>query len=298
VDQDNKDALFRLLRWRTRNGGEQKLHSLDDYVSNMKDGQEKIFYIMAQTVQGAMTSPYMEPFKTSDIDVLILQNNVDEILFNQNSEYKGKKFVSIETSFDQIQKDLGAQSEINSLERSRIPEEDTNTFCIWLKNSLKGKISNVTISKRLTDTPAILSGNMSASMRMMMQMMESQGQMPDPAMMNKLTQDQTFELNAAHPIIVNLNQLRKSNEAAASLVAMQLLDNVCVQSGIPFDMQAGTDRQYKLLNNFLELSINQQAGGSATRATVQDSDSEPQIEIKTSTASQESAMKQAKKSAR
>jgi HSP90 family molecular chaperone len=53
----------------------------------------------------------MEPFKGSDIDVLILTNNVDEILFQQNGEYKGKKFVNIESNFDEIQKDLGNNSE-------------------------------------------------------------------------------------------------------------------------------------------------------------------------------------------
>jgi HSP90 family molecular chaperone len=88
------------MRWNSVNGGASKLLSLDNYVDNMKEGQEKIFYVLAQTHQGALTSPYMEPFKNSVIDVLVLSNNVDEILFNQNSEYKGKKFVSIETSFD------------------------------------------------------------------------------------------------------------------------------------------------------------------------------------------------------
>ncbi len=60
--------------------------------------------------------------------------------------------------------------------------------------------------------------------------------------MNRLAKDNTLELNAAHPIVVNLNQLRKSNKDVASLVAKQLLDNVMIQSGIPFDLQGGTDR--------------------------------------------------------
>ena len=141
VDQDNKDALFKLLRFNSRNQGENKLVSLDDYIERMKEGQEKIFYIVSPTFNGALTSPYMEPFTDSDLDVLVLTNNVDEILFSQNGEYKGKKFVSIETSFDQIQKDLGKKSEIDSIERSRLPEEDVNTFCIWLKNSLKGSVA-------------------------------------------------------------------------------------------------------------------------------------------------------------
>ena len=56
-------------------------------------------------------------------------------------------------------------------------------------------------------------------MKIMQQMMESQGQVPDPSMFSSLTKDSTLELNAAHPIIVNLNQLRKINAKAADLVA-------------------------------------------------------------------------------
>lgn len=79
--------------------------------------------------------------------------------------------------------------------------------------------------------------------------------MPGGMDLKRLAKDNTLELNAAHPIVVNLNQLRKTNKEAASLVARQLLDNVMVQSGIPFNMQDGTERQYKLLNHFLELLV-------------------------------------------
>jgi molecular chaperone HtpG/TNF receptor-associated protein 1 len=61
------------------------------------------------------------------------------------------------------------------MQRSRIPETDVSGFCIWLKEELKDSIGKVTISKRLKDTPAIVTGNMSSSMRIMMQMMESHG---------------------------------------------------------------------------------------------------------------------------
>jgi HSP90 family molecular chaperone len=64
-------------------------------------------------------------------------------------------------------------------------------------------------------------------------MMEANGA-GNGADVNRLAKDNTFELNASHPIVVNLNQLRKTNKEAASLVAKQLLDNVMVQSGIPF----------------------------------------------------------------
>ena len=149
----------------------------------MKEGQEKIYFIVNNQYDLALKSPFMEPFRDSDLDVIILTNQVDEILFNQNGEYRGKKFVNVESNFDEIQKDLGNKSEVESLERSRIPEEDITGFCLWLKEELKGQIGKVTISKRLKDTPAIVTGQMSSSMRVMMQMMEAHGQMNDPNML-------------------------------------------------------------------------------------------------------------------
>lgn len=97
---------------------------------------------------------------------------------------------------------------------------------------------------------------MSSSMRVMMQMMEAQGQIPgNQGDMNKMAKDNTLELNAGHPIVVNLNQLRKTNKEMAGLVARQLLDNVMVSSGIPFNLNEGTDRQYKLISSYLELMV-------------------------------------------
>ncbi len=167
VDQDNKDALIRLLRFNSKFEGAKKLVSLDEYIDKMKEGQQKIYYIVNAQYEAALKSPFMEPFKDSDLDVLILTNNVDEILFQQNSEFKGKRFISIETNFEEIQKDLGNKSELESIERNRLPEEEITSFCLWLKNSLAGHIGKVSISKRLKDTPAILSGQVSSSMRVM-----------------------------------------------------------------------------------------------------------------------------------
>ena len=142
---------------------------------------------------------------------------------------------------------MGGNVQESVSERSRIPEEDVTSFCLWIKNELSDNVSKVTISKRLKDTPALVTGQMSSSMRVMMQMMEAQGASGGMDM-NRLAKDNNLELNAAHPIIVNLNQLRKTNKVAATLVAKQLLDNVMVQSGIPFNINDGTERQYKLIS--------------------------------------------------
>ena len=81
-----------------------------------------------------MASPFMEPFKGTDIPVLILTNNIDEICFSQLGSYKTKKLVSIEANFDEISNDLDKKEDYTQI--SRLPEEDVTSFCLWLKNEL------------------------------------------------------------------------------------------------------------------------------------------------------------------
>lgn len=82
VDNENKDALFRLLRFVSRNNGENKQMSIEDYVKGMKEGQQKIYFISNALYKQALKSPFMEPFKNNqDIDVLILTSQFDEFIF-------------------------------------------------------------------------------------------------------------------------------------------------------------------------------------------------------------------------
>jgi HSP90 family molecular chaperone len=84
----------------------------------------------------------MDPFKGTEIPVLLTTNNIDEFVFQQSGSYKNKKFVNIETSFDEISKELGKKEESIS-DISRLPEEDVTTFSLWLKSELEPVISKV-----------------------------------------------------------------------------------------------------------------------------------------------------------
>lgn len=82
TDQDNRDALLKLLRVRSRNNGAKKRISIEDYISKMKEGQEKIYFITDASYERALNSPYFEPLKDeTSIDVLIITDPMDEVLF-------------------------------------------------------------------------------------------------------------------------------------------------------------------------------------------------------------------------
>lgn len=119
----------------------------------------------------------MEPFKNNPDapPVLLLTNNIDEFCFQNIRKYKDKVFASAETAFEEIQKEIGAKDiavEKDSEGHTKLPEEDVTAFCLWIKNEFPKIISSVTISKRIKNTPAIVTGQMSSSMRIMMQMMD------------------------------------------------------------------------------------------------------------------------------
>lgn len=82
---------------------------LDDYIKKMKPGQNKIYFVTSQSKEQALKNPFMEPFLNAGEDsppILILTNNIDEVCFNQIPDYRGHRFVNIETSYDEIAKDL------------------------------------------------------------------------------------------------------------------------------------------------------------------------------------------------
>ena len=157
--------MFRLLRFNVNYADSMKQWiSLEDYIKKMKPGQNKIYFTFGQSYSAALESPFYEPYKDTDVPVLVLTNQLDEFCLTQSADYKGHKFVNIEqASIDEVRKELGIDGG-EAADTSRLPEEDVTNFCLWLKDTLSSKVGKVLLSKRLTNTPALLVGQMSSSM--------------------------------------------------------------------------------------------------------------------------------------
>jgi len=152
---------------------------------------------------------------------------------------------------------LGDRKTPDDKNKVSIPETDVTAFCLWLKEETKPFVGKVTLSKRLTSVPAVLFGQVSASMRMMMQMMQQQQESSADAQMQMeaMSHNQTLEINPSHPIMVKLNELRKVDSSKASNVSKQMLDNVLLSSGVPFDMQKSAARNLGIIDDFLEMKV-------------------------------------------
>ena len=104
-DQENQEQLLRLMRYNSTIAQGVSI-SLDDYVKSMKEGQKKIYFISG-TPDQVENNPFMEPFKDSDVPVLIVSNQIDEMVFQQIGTFKGCTFVNVESGYEEIAKDLG-----------------------------------------------------------------------------------------------------------------------------------------------------------------------------------------------
>lgn len=143
----NKDKLQDLLVYKTIN--EEKKITLKQYVANMKKDQEYIYYASGKTKEAVMSMPQMDLIKKQGYDVLILDENVDEFVISVLNEYDKKKFKSV----NQGDLDLLSKEEKENIEKV---EDMKKPLLEKLKEILKDDVSDVVISKRLTDSPVCL----------------------------------------------------------------------------------------------------------------------------------------------
>jgi molecular chaperone HtpG len=195
-DYANRDKIAKLLRFATTyTNSEVQDQSLEQYVQRMKAGQEKIYYIAAETFATAANSPHLEVFRKKGIEVLLLTDRVDEWLMGHLAEFDGKRLQDVGRG----ELDLGAlEDESEKREKEKLVEQH-KALLERTQKVLEGKVSSVRVTNRLTDSPACLvvgEFDMGAQMR---RILEAAGQkVPDSKPI--------LELNPTHPLVARLEQ--------------------------------------------------------------------------------------------
>lgn len=152
-DFANKDRIAKLLRFATtHNDGEEQTVSLSDYLGRMKQDQDKIYYVAADTFTAAKNSPHLEIFRKKDIEVLLLYDRVDEWLVSNLTEYEGKKLQSVAKG----DLDLGKIEDEKTKEEQKKAEGEFASVIKQMKQVLGDKVKDIHVTNRLTDSPACL----------------------------------------------------------------------------------------------------------------------------------------------
>jgi molecular chaperone HtpG len=191
-DFSNKEKIGELLRFAsTNNDSDVQNVSLDEYIERMQEGQDKIYYVTADSYQAAKTSPHLEIFRKKGIEVLLMSERIDEWLMSHLSEYKEKSFQSIAQ---------GSLDELDSAEDKEAKQEAEKAVegvLDRVKEALGDKVKEVKFTHRLTESPACIVADENGMTTQMVKLMQAAGQ-PVPEVQYH------FEMNPEHELVKTL----------------------------------------------------------------------------------------------
>ena len=190
-DAANKDAIAGLLRFASTNEDTSIQNtSLAQYIERMKEGQDKIYYVVADSFEAAKNSPHLEVFRKKGIEVLLMSDRIDEWLVSHLTEFDGKQLQSVTRGG----LDLGDMDDAETKEAQEKLEQEFDSVVSRIKTALEGKAKDVKISQRLTDSPACIVADEHDMSSQMMKLMQSVGQEVPESL-------PIFEINAEHDLI-------------------------------------------------------------------------------------------------
>ena len=190
-DHANKEKIAGLMRFASTDGdSDAQTVSLADYVSRMKDGQDKIYYITADSYKAAKSSPHLEIFRKKGIEVLLMSDRVDEWLMSHLTEFDEKSFQSITHG----ELDLGDLDDEDSKKAQEEAEKQVEGLTERVKTVLGDKVVEVKFTHRLTDSPACIVADGSGMTTQMIKLMQAAGQPVPEAQYH-------FELNPEHSLV-------------------------------------------------------------------------------------------------
>lgn len=200
-DSRNQERIAKLLRFSSTHDDQPTSEvTLEDYVERMKDGQDKIYYVTAESFAAAKNSPHLEVFRDKGVEVLLLHDHVDEWLVAQMPDFDGHELQSVAMGELDLDFEGGEESDETDEEADEAAEtpEELDALIAKMKETLGQRVQDVRVSKRLTSSPACLvagEGGVSANLdRILRQAGEmSPGFAP------------VLELNPNHPIVQKLS---------------------------------------------------------------------------------------------
>ena len=230
-DFANKDRLAKLLRFASSTNDTVTV-SLADYKARMKEGQEAIYYITADTLAAAKNSPQLEVFKKKGIEVLLMTDRVDEWALNYLTEFDGTPMQSVAKGAV----DLGKLQDETEKKAAEEAAEAFKPLLAKLKEALKDKAEDVRVTTRLVDSPACLVVQEHGMSTQLARMLKQAGQAAPEV-------KPVLEVNAEHPLVKKLDGSVHFHDLAHILFDQALL----AEGGLPADPAAYVKRVNALL---------------------------------------------------
>ena len=223
ADFKNKNRLMELLRFNSSVSENSSPEvSLKDYVGRMREEQKDIFYVTGGSREAILHNPNLEYFRKQSLEVLFMTDQIDDFMVADLREYEGKKLKNIsQEDIDEI-----GESDI-SVPESSLSKEEKNDIIAFFEKELKDRVSGVSDSKRLVESPCSLvtpKDGMTAQMEKMMKMMDQKFK----------GEKRNMEVNMSHPIIQNLSEILQKDKKHPFLKdsVEQLYENSMLVEGL------------------------------------------------------------------
>ncbi len=224
-DPANRERIAGLLRFAsTHSDTADETVSLADYVGRMKSGQDRIYYVTAETFNAARNSPHLEVFRSKGIEVLLLSDRVDEWVVGHLTEFEADGQSHAVVSVAKGGLDLGALEDAADKSEDLQEADEFKPFVDRLKASLGERVKDVRVTRRLTESPACLVADEHDMSANLARMLQAAGQ-PGPAWKPIL------EINPRHPVVARL----RGEEARFDDWASVLFDQALLAEGGQLD---------------------------------------------------------------
>ncbi|MCU7060340.1 molecular chaperone HtpG [Serratia ureilytica] len=234
-DNGNQEAIAKLLRFATTHGDSSaQTVSLEEYVGRMAEGQEKIYYITADSYAAAKSSPHLELFRKKGIEVLLLSDRIDEWMMSYLTEFDGKPLQSVSKADETLDK-LADETE-----EQKAAEKQLEPFIERVKNLLGERVKDVRLTHRLTDTPAIVVTDADEMSTQMAKLFAAAGQQAPEV-------KYIFELNPEHALVKRASDVG-DNEHFAEWIDLLLDQALLAERGTLEDPNLFIRRMNKLLS--------------------------------------------------
>ncbi|MCU6432826.1 molecular chaperone HtpG [Undibacterium sp. Jales W-56] len=212
-DAANKERIAKLLRFAsTHNDSDLQNVSFEDYLSRVKEGQDKIYYVTAESYAAAKNSPHLEIFRKKGVEVLLLTDRVDEWMLSFLNDFEGKELVSVAKG------DLNLGTLEDEAEKKQHEETETQfkDLVEKMKTALVDKAKDVRVTFRLTDSPACLVADQNELSGNLMRMLKAAGQAAPES-------KPILEVNPDHPLVQRLKYEEKKFDDWANILFDQAM---------------------------------------------------------------------------
>lgn len=225
-DQSNQERIAKLVRFAsTHDDQAAQTVALADYIARMKEGQDKIYYVVAESFANAKSSPHLEIFRKKGIEVLLLSDRVDEWMLTYFREFEGQSLVSVSKGG----LDLEQLADEDEKKHQEEVVEKFKPLISRLQSTLKDRVKDVRVTLRLVDSPACVVVGQNDLSPHILRMLKASGQeTPDIKPI--------LEINPDHPLITKISQATETDyEDWASV----LLDQAMLVEGAQIEDPAG-----------------------------------------------------------